>query len=167
MTPDYEQHDAQYRWLREMGCSGWGGKSFPQRMAGWQATVDALLGSSLFPSHGDVLELGSGAGDSLMPFAEAGYRVTGIEISRAAVAWAEEKFATRGLAASLHVGNIAHGLPFAAASFDVVIDAACLHCIIGEDRARVFAAAHRVLRDHAELWCTKVSEPARPGAAAP
>ena len=37
-------------------------------------------------------------------------------------------------------------LPYPDSLFDVVVDAACSHCIIGEDRRRFFSEAFRVLK---------------------
>lgn len=118
------------------------------RMKGWQSTIDNLLQSDAFPknSNAKVLELGSGAGDSLLPLAEKGYQVTGIEISPTAVSWAREKFDVKGLNGNFVEGNIAKPLPFFNEYFDAILDAACLHCIIGFDRDKVLNEVRRVLK---------------------
>jgi len=145
--PNYLQHEDQYRFLRENAHSGWGGESLEQRMLGWKTTADALMASSHFPKCGaQILELGSGAGDSLIPFAEAGYRVTGIEISPTAVNWAQEKFKERKLSGNFVLGNIPDGLPFGGSTFDAVLDAACLHCLIGNDLNRTLVQVSKVLK---------------------
>lgn len=163
--PDYNQHEAQYCLLRQRGFNGWGGESLEQRMAGWQATLDRLFHSGLFPSSGSVLELGSGAGDSMIPLAERGYCVTGVEISPTDVEWAREKFADRKLQGRFVLGNIAESLPFASSSFDVVLDAACLHCIVGVDRVTALREVNRVLRSQGFLLISHmVNDPRSPSA---
>ena len=163
---NYSIHENDYKLLRQNGFQGWGGESFEQRMKGWQATVDVLLASNFFPaSDARILELGSGAGDSLLPFANKGYSVSGIEISPTAVQWANEKFEALGHKASFVQGSIVEPFPFANNSFDVVMDAACLHCIIGTDRFLAFKEIHRVLRPSGFLLISHmVNDPRQLGA---
>jgi ubiquinone/menaquinone biosynthesis C-methylase UbiE len=144
---DYHQHEYLYQKLRADGFHGWGGETLEKRMAGWKLTAENLLQSPFFPPiESNLLEIGSGAGDSLIPFALAGYQVTGLEISTTAVAWAKEKFAEKNLTARFIQGNVAEALPFEDSSFDAALDAACLHCIIGLDRDKVLQEIRRVFR---------------------
>lgn len=133
--------------LRENGFGGWGGKSLEKRMQGYRSTIRLLLNSDFFPKKGaQILELGSGAGDSLIPLAKKEYMVTGIEISLSGVQWAKEKFEKLGLNARFIHGNIAEAFPFDDDVFDAVLDAACLHCIIGCDRNKALKESFRVLK---------------------
>ena len=75
-----------------------------------------------------------------------GYEVHGIDISEAAIAWAEEAFAESGLSGSFRQGSVCEMPWFAEKSFDVVIDGSCLHCLIGNDRARCLQEVRRILR---------------------
>ncbi len=144
--PDYTQHDSQYIQLRKNGFTGWGGETFDRRMLGWEKTLENLFSSDLFPNVGTkVLEIGSGAGDTLIPFAEKGYLVSGIEISPAAVQWAKEKFTQKKLSAQVVQGNIAESFPFSDFEFSAVIDGACLHCLISTDRKLALSEIYRVL----------------------
>jgi ubiquinone/menaquinone biosynthesis C-methylase UbiE len=146
-TSKYLQHEDQYRQLLNNGFQGWGGEKFDERIKNWKSTVESLLGCESFPAATSrVLELGSGTGDGLIPFVEKGYEVSGVEISPTAVNWANEKFARLGLNSKFVEGNIAEKIPFADASFDVVLDGACLHCILDEDRKVVFQEIKRVLK---------------------
>ena len=69
----------------------------------------------------------------------------GTDISEAAIAWAEEAFAERGLSGSFHQGSVCAMPWLAEKSFDVVIDGACLHCLIGNDRTRCLQDRRRIL----------------------
>ncbi|MEW6057998.1 MAG: class I SAM-dependent methyltransferase [Bdellovibrionota bacterium] len=147
LQPNYDQFDAQYRSLRKDGFHGWGGANFERRMRDWEMTLDSFMRAESFPKKGSkILELGSGAGDGLIALAEKGYQVTGIEISSTAVEWAQEKLLLKQLASKVVHGNIAKPLPFADASFDAVLDANCLHCLTGTDRANALNEVQRVLR---------------------
>lgn len=147
MTSNYLQHEDQYRELLNNGFQGWGAEKFDERIKNWKSTVESLLRSGKFPgSASSVLEIGSGAGDGLIPFAEKGYEVSGVEISPTAVNWAKEKFARLGLNSKFVEGNIVKKIPFSDFSFDIILDGACLHCILGEDRKVVFQEITRVLK---------------------
>src|SRR5262249_35906907 len=54
----------------------------------------------------------------------------------------------RGLDARFFVGDVLTLTGFGEDAFDIVLDGFCLHCIIGEDRARYLASAWRVLKPH-------------------
>jgi SAM-dependent methyltransferase len=66
-----------------------------------------------------VLEVGCGAGTDLVRFARGGARVTGVDLSSAALALARENFRQQGLEADLREADGEH-LPFADQSFDFV-----------------------------------------------
>jgi ubiquinone/menaquinone biosynthesis C-methylase UbiE len=110
------------------------------------ARLDRLLARCPFPAGARVLELGCGAGDLSLRLAERGLDATGVDVSPAAVEWARQKAASRGLAAAFRVRDVPDLRDFADSGFDGVLDGYCLHCVIGPDRAKVLAAARRVLR---------------------
>ncbi len=58
----------------------------------------------------------------------------------------EDKARVRGLFADFRVGDVLDLADYADDSFDLVLDGHCLHCIIGDDRAKFLAAARRVLK---------------------
>ena len=146
---NYYGHEVQYQLLLKEGFKGWGAEALDRRMAGHRATLESLFLSPFFPGPGSnikILELGSGAGDSLMPLAEKGYQVTGLEISPTAVEWGRKKLLSLDFEAQILVGNVAEKFPFEDKSFAAVIDSACLHCIIGGDRLKALSESYRVLR---------------------
>ncbi len=119
---------------------------------GWALTA-------LGPSAGKrVLELGCGAGNAAAWFAERGFAFTGIDVSPAAVAWAEER-AVPG--ARFFVGDLTQGI---AGTYDLIVDGHCLHCIIGGDRARLLAHVQGALAPGGHFFvstmCGAVTSPA-------
>ncbi|WP_239677556.1 class I SAM-dependent methyltransferase [Natronosporangium hydrolyticum] len=96
---------------------------------------------------GQVLEVAVGTGRNL-PFYPSGVTVTGVELSPAMLAIAEQYAAGLGLATDLREGD-AQALPFADASFDTVVCTLSL-CAI-PDHARAIAEMARVLRPGGRL----------------
>jgi SAM-dependent methyltransferase len=68
-----------------------------------------------------ILELGSGTGNNLWFAAREGFRVSGIDISKTAIDFANKRFADEGLTGDLRVGDFSR-LPFSDNSFDLVFD---------------------------------------------
>lgn len=131
-----EIHDAVYRRNRALGRLGWMHADADYAPA--FAQYDGWFGDG----PGNLLELGCGAGDQTLYFAQRGWRATGIDLSPTAVAWAREKAGD----AARFVRGSALALPFADASFDQALDGHCWHCVIGADRPRFLEEAFRVLR---------------------
>ncbi|MBG9390160.1 class I SAM-dependent methyltransferase [Caenimonas aquaedulcis] len=143
MQVDYAGHEAVYRRLRsQAGRAGW---DDAQGLARDLDILDEIMRWSAFPREGRVLELGCGAGNIALYLAARGYVVHGVDISRTAIDWAREHAAAGPVSASFEVGNVIDGEGLHDAAFDLVLDGHCLHCIIGEDRARFFGTARRVL----------------------
>jgi len=140
-------YDATYRRLRAAGLAGWAGQQH-ERNAGHMAETLARLEQGSFPKPPTrVLELGCGNGMSWARLmARRGYDVQGIDISETAIAWAEERFAEMGLSGSFRQGSVCEMAFFPGGSYDVVIDGSCLHCLIGNDRARCLQEVRRILR---------------------
>jgi len=72
-----------------------------------------------------ALELGSGAGNNLRLLAEEGLDAVGIEASMTAARYGSDRLRALGLSAATVCGDCTH-LPFAAGSFDLIVDRACL-----------------------------------------
>lgn len=160
---DYAGHDRLYQQKRAEGKPGW---DDGEQWQAWKAEIETLMVDSAFPKAGKVLELGSGAGDASLLFAEKGYQVSGIEISPMAVEWAREKSKERKLSAEFVVGEVTSLRRWKDGTFDAVIDGHCLHCIIGEDRSKVFKETHRVLKPGGLFYVsTMCGDPDEPGVA--
>lgn len=95
-------------------------------------------------THGlDVLEIGVGLGADHQLFAQAGARLSGIDLTERAVQHARKRLALFGLESDLRVAD-AESLPFAAESFDLVYSWGVLHH--SPDTPRAIDEAWRVLR---------------------
>ena len=67
-----------------------------------QVTSDIPLYLSLArESGGPILELGCGSGRTLVPLAEAGFEIVGLDNSKAMLAWARERIRAGGLEESI------------------------------------------------------------------
>ncbi len=140
-------YDVEYRRLRAAGFQGWAGSQHERNAARMAETLERLERDDLPGPPARALELGCGNGMSWsLLMARRGYEVHGIDISGTAVAWAEERFAQCGLSGAFHHGSVCAMPFFPEASFDVVIDGSCLHCLIGNDRTRCLQEVRRALR---------------------
>lgn len=91
----------------------------------------------------DVLEIGVGLGADHQRFAQAGARLTGIDLTDRAIEHTQRRFDLFGLNSDLRVGD-AESLPFANDSFDVVYSWGVLHH--SPNTPRAIEEVWRVLR---------------------
>ena len=133
--------ESKFRRLREEGAPGY---NSPEMYRNSLCKVSEALARNDVDS-GKVLELGCGAGDLSLLLSEQGFHSFGIDISPTAIDWACEKAKMGGFEAEFRVGNVLE-LPYQNEQFEVVIDALCWHCIIGEDRKVFLWEALRVLK---------------------
>jgi SAM-dependent methyltransferase len=133
---DYIGHDRKYRELRDRGAAGW---ESDDELREHEVELAWALAAMQPVSGRRVLELGCGAGNIAGWLVERGFDVTGIDISPTAIAWATERAipGTRFV-----VGDLVAEIP---GEYDLVIDGHCLHCIIGDDRARMLANVRAAL----------------------
>ena len=91
------------------------------RTAAERAAWDRIFGLVLPPQHPlDALDVGSGTGFLSLELAARGHRVIGVDFAPSMIALAEGKAAERGLMVRFEQAD-AEQLPFAPASFDLVI----------------------------------------------
>lgn len=111
-------------------------------------------------ARGDVriLEVGFGAGSNLWFAAREGFAVGGIEGSESAVTSARERFESEGLEGDLRVGDFTTPLPFADASYDLVIDRGAITCCSFTAGQRTIAEIARVLRPGGAFLFTPYSK---------
>lgn len=151
MRTDYIGHDRAYKRKRnDPDFVGW---SKADAVAeDWQHTWQPLMAKKAFPKQGKLLELGCGAGNLTIQFAQAGYSATGVDIAPTAIAWAKENATQANVEIEFvqtDILNLTDGtdaLALSDASFDIALDGHCLHCIIGEDRSRWFQTTHHLLK---------------------
>ncbi|NJN66831.1 MAG: methyltransferase domain-containing protein [Chloroflexaceae bacterium] len=112
---------------------------------------DAILAQTQTTHESRLLELGVGTGRIALPFAEAGYHITGIDISLAMMREFVRKLAHLAPPLTCHLcqADITH-LPFADATFDVVLAVHVLHLVDGWQQA--IHEARRVTRKPGGLF---------------
>ena len=98
-----------------------------------------------------VLEIGHGIGSDLVTWAEAGARVSGIDITREHHELCTRNFRLRGIDADLRLCDAA-ALSFADGSFDIVYSNGVLHHT--PDTVRCVGEAYRVLKPGGTLVLT-------------
>lgn len=92
----------------------------------------------------NVLEVGCGTGNNLVFFAENGHMATGIDLDINALAYAKKFLKEKKLKAKLLKAD-AKKLPFRNASFDLVLDRACLQHNKIVDVKKIIKEIYRVL----------------------
>ena len=110
--------------------------------------ADRLFVEEHCPRPGRMLDLGCGTGRLLVPFAQRGYRVTGVDLSVEMLTVAREKAAAAGVGVHLLQANLTELDGLRDQAFDY---AACLFSTLGmvhgaANRRRVIAHAFRLLR---------------------
>jgi len=146
LLPNYSHHDGLYLKLRARGANGWNNESDDAYQEMFELISTDLPPATAEDGALDVLEIGCGAGNLSILLAQQGFRVSGVDISPAAIGWAGERTSALGQPIAFRVDDVLELSSCAPASFDLVVDGHCLHCIIGEDRGRCLASVWRVLR---------------------
>ncbi|WP_019885370.1 class I SAM-dependent methyltransferase [Streptomyces purpureus] len=111
------------------------------------AALDRKVTEALGPGRYDILDCSCGIGTQALGLAGHGHRVTGTDLSPAAVARAREEAAARGLQARFSAADM-RALPFPDRSFDVVVcaDNSLPHLLTAEDVRAAVGEQLRVLR---------------------
>jgi SAM-dependent methyltransferase len=99
-------------------------------------------------TEGRLLDCTCGIGTQALPLAALGYRVTGTDVSHAAVNRARAEATARGLDADFHVSDVRELHRHMPTSFDVVMscDNALPHLLTDEDMKRALRSLHSCLR---------------------
>lgn len=95
---------------------------------------------------GKALDICCGVGTNTVYLASKGFEVSGIDISRRAIAIAKKKAELAGVKIRFRVGNSVR-LPYDDEEFDFVFDMGCFHHIHPEDRRSYIAGVHGVLKE--------------------
>lgn len=143
MRTHYVGHDDIYKKNKAAGKNGWDPAEISEAVL---EQYKELLQHDSVPKSGRLLELGCGAGNLSVGFAQLGYQVTGVDIAPSAVEWARERAKDQQLTIDFLVDNVVELTQLKLNDFDLVIDSHCLHCIIGDDRRRFFATVQRTLK---------------------
>jgi SAM-dependent methyltransferase len=116
--------------------------------AQWHGEVIADVLATRGITDGRLLDCTCGIGTQALPLAGLGFRVTGTDVSREAIARARAEATTRGLDADFEVGDVRDARRHVAGSFDVVIscDNALPHLLTHEDLERALRSVRSCLR---------------------
>ena len=104
-----------------------------------------LLLSHQAPKGSRALEVGSGPAHDSLPLAERGFRVWGVDWSRAGLAAGRQLYRDEGQALTPVCSDI-RALPFEDGSFDFVWNAGVLEHFVDEDVLRIVTEMRRVTR---------------------
>jgi ubiquinone/menaquinone biosynthesis C-methylase UbiE len=111
----------------------------------YDAIVSLVMRLKRTNSSLSALELGCGAGNNIVFMAEEGVDVAGIDISSAALDFAQERLTRLQLKADLVNGHFTQ-LPWQDNSFDLVIDRSALNCVPRSDILVALSESYRVLK---------------------
>lgn len=147
----YELYDDRYRQLQDLRIRD---RDFLGVVRARKLVYDdweRLRREGLLPGPGaTVIDLGCGEGDNTLYFAQAGYRVTGVDVSTAAIAVAStaaQGCPGRVLNVDFRVGDVLSLGAFGSGVFDVATDIGCLHMLVRTRHRQLYLReAHRVLR---------------------
>ena len=159
---NYDLHEDRYRERRDRRdvYAGW----FTERdYENGMREFAASMQQGFAPEHGRLIDLGCGAGNYSVRLASLGYDVTGIDISRTAIDWAQENASERNLQVRFVCGNGVTLEDFEDATFDFAFDGHFLHCIIGPDREIFLRNVHRILKPKGFLMIRSIVWPVTSG----
>ncbi|PKL36263.1 MAG: class I SAM-dependent methyltransferase [Spirochaetae bacterium HGW-Spirochaetae-1] len=149
-------YDAQYIDAIKNGYECWGGNN---RFFSKLNQIENILNSDFTPQSGKVLEAGCGEGVLCREFYKKGYSVTGVDISKVAIDWANRKSELLGMEIKyIHSDLSMPDINFDE-TYDFIIDGNCLHCIIGIDRQRFLKNLHQMLTPSGIIFISSLSSP--------
>ncbi|MEM1446589.1 MAG: class I SAM-dependent methyltransferase [Planctomycetota bacterium] len=162
MTPPvryYEKHEAEYQRRLAQGHVGWDAGDYDDFFM--RPFIERCLGRfSVAETRPTALDLGCGTGALSCQLAEAGFEVTGIDISPSAIDFARRIVADRGLAIDFMLADVCAD-SLGRRRFDVIVDGHLLHCIVFErERHELLIRLRRALRPGGQFWIeTMLSSP--------
>ncbi len=143
---DYFSHEFAYQKLKKSNSFGW---DTEESSNDFIQIIENFLDNKALLTKGKILELGCGNGKVIKYFAHKGAEGFGIDVSPTAIEWANED--KEDLDINFQVGDVTRLTNYQDNVFDLLIDAHCYHCIIGEDRVHFINSAYRVLKNNGFL----------------
>lgn len=129
-----------------------------QEMWGFEPSISAMLTKDLFVSHSlkNILIPGIGYGRNARIFLEQGMAVTGIEISKTAIALAEKHFGTDLF---IHHGSVTD-MPFDHQQYDGIFCHALIHLLDSDERAKLIRDCYHQLAPDGFMVFSAISKKA-------
>jgi SAM-dependent methyltransferase len=147
----FEAHDNIYARRLAQGKEGWDEGVYDA----FSLRECVLKWLACSPAAGDgarVLELGCGTGALACMLASRGFRMTGVDVSSSAIAFARGMASARKLHVRFVVADVGTWKA-PAEGFDVVIDAHLLHCIVlPAERRQLLLRIADWLKPGGEIW---------------
>jgi len=138
-SEEFLSYDQRYRAVYALGARTWREPEVDAHL------VRFLRRPALRP--GDAIELGCGEGIDAIWLASCGWRVTGLDVSPAAIGRARELADEAGVVVDFRVGDVRDLSAFRDGSFDLAASIFGLHMLVREaDRLCLLREAWRVLR---------------------
>ncbi|MER6839279.1 class I SAM-dependent methyltransferase [Streptomyces platensis] len=148
------------RWTRE-GAAWWDGfyadrdRAVPFLVAKPDEHLISYLESGLI-APGRALDLGCGPGRNALHLASLGFEVDAVDLSPAAVAWAEDRAREAGVQVAFHCGDtFASAGDALSGPYDLIHDSGCFHHLPPHRRISYLALLDRLLvpGGHLALTC--------------
>jgi ubiquinone/menaquinone biosynthesis C-methylase UbiE len=117
----------------------------------------ALVAAGIPRKNARVLDVGCGGGTDAIFMAQRGYKVTGVDISSAALKIAEKRAKKANIKVNWQKGN-AFELPIENESIDFLTDRGLLHLIEDPDRPKYASEILRVLKNNGRALIRGASE---------
>jgi len=156
MSTQQELFEKRYVQISQTDRIGWSEKEVCESAI----EMYRKLLTSVGVQPGRLLELGCGRGNIALEFANEGWDVTGVDFSPTAIAWAKDFAASKGQAAEFIVRDLCEPWGFGPETFDVILDANCLHFFHGENRNHFLSQARSTLKAQGVLViCSLVNQP--------
>ncbi len=151
------------RWTADAGSSWWDGfyadrsRSVPFFVAKPDENLVSYLDRRLI-SPSRALDLGCGPGRNAVHLAAAGFTVDAVDLSPAAVAWAEERAREAGVEVEFHCGDAF--TTDLRGPYDLIYDSGCFHHLPPHRRISYLAFLDRYLSPggHLALTCFAAGE---------
>lgn len=143
------------------GAAWWDGfyedrsRAVPFFVAKPDESLESYLQRALI-APGRALDIGCGPGRNAVRLAEAGFEVDAVDLSPAAIAWAEERAQEVGVEVRFRYGDVfALGAGELSGPYDLVYDSGCFHHLPPHRRITYLALLDRVLAPggHFALSC--------------
>ena len=108
--------------------------------------IEDIVSYAKIRNNGNVLDVGCGTGKTTLPFAQKGYSVTGLDISKEMIRRAEERCSSFPKV-NFKIGTF-ENFPSSPALFDLIISGMAWHWIHPQEREE---KAHRILKNGGTL----------------
>ncbi len=146
----YESHEECYKKAKKSNTSSW--DEFQKKADAFENfCMKEFLITALDrikpESNSRILDIGCGTGPAACFFAQQGYLVDGIDVSRTAVEMAQTNAKERGLNIHFSVDDICRMSETGSGIYDIISDTHCMHCITHDtDRKAALLSIFRLLK---------------------